>query len=141
MAGSVATAPNVTPSPLQVLLVDDQETFLRSASLALGSSPELQVTGVLSAGEAAVLLDSGRRVDIALVDLSMPGVNGIETIAWMQRTHPDVSAVLMSTYEPDELPAAARQSGVRYLRKADLTPEQVIAFVRHRPGPGRHQPE
>lgn len=131
---------DVMSGPLRVLVVDDQASFLRSASLALGSAPELDITGVLSGAEAIAHLDAGRPVDIALVDLSMPGINGVDTIDRIHRDHPGVLAVLMSTYEPDELPASARRTGMSYLRKADLTPERVIAFVRGTPGHGRPSP-
>jgi DNA-binding NarL/FixJ family response regulator len=121
--------------PVRVMLVDDQAAFLRSATLALDSDPGLEVVAsVASALDAMSELDAGRGVDVALVDLSMPGINGLEAIAWIGRHHPGVVTVLMSTYEPDELPEAARRADVAYLRKADLTPERVVACA-HRAAP------
>jgi DNA-binding NarL/FixJ family response regulator len=115
---------------VRVMVVDDQPSFLRSAALALSSDPSVEVvTAVLSARDAMRELDDGLAIDLALIDLSMPDIGGLETIAWMQRSHPSVVPVLMSTYEPDELPVSARHARVTYLRKADLTADRVIALA------------
>ncbi len=117
--------------PVRVLVVDDQPSFLRAAARSLAADPALDVVrAVGSASDAITALEEGLEVDIALIDLSMPEMNGVEAIAWIHRCYPDIVAVLMSTYEPDELPASARSIDIAYLRKADLSAERVVALAR-----------
>ncbi len=117
--------------PVRVMVVDDQPSFLRAAADSLAADPALDVVrAVGSASAAFIALNEGLEVDIALIDLSMPEMGGVEAIAWIHRSYPDIVSVLMSTYEPDELPASARSLDVAYLRKADLSAERVVALAR-----------
>ena len=116
---------------VRVLVVDDQPSFLRAAARSLAADPALDVVRAVGSASAAITaLEEGLEVDIALIDLSMPEMNGLEAIAWIHRCYPDIVSVLMSTYEPDELPASARSLDVAYLRKADLSAERVVALAR-----------
>lgn len=127
VARSRGQTPRMRAVPVRVMVVDDQPSFLRVAERVLGTDPQVEVVeAVLSAREAWRLLDAGVPVDLALVDLSMPEVNGVEAIARIHRDHPRVTAILMSTYELDELPAVARAADVVYLRKADLSAERIV---------------
>ncbi len=124
--------------PVRVLVVDDQPSFLRAAAVSLDADPALDVVRAVGSASAAIsALEEGLEVDIALIDLSMPEMNGLEAIAWIHRSFPDIVSVLMSTYEPDELPASARSLDVAYLRKADLCAERVVALARARALPER----
>ena len=99
----------VMTGPVRVMVVDDQPSFLRAAARSLAADPALDVVrAVASASAAFTALEEGIEVDIALIDLSMPEMSGVEAIAWIHRSYPDIVSVLMSTYEPDELPASAR---------------------------------
>ena len=117
--------------PVRVLVVDDQPSFLRAAARSLAADPAVDVVrAVGSASAAFTALEEGLEVDIALIDLSMPEMNGVEAIAWIHRSYPDIVSVLMSTYEPDELPASVRTRHLSYLRKADLSAERIVALAR-----------
>ena len=117
--------------PVRVLVVDDQPSFLRAAARSLAADPAVDVVrAVGSASAAFTALEEGLEVDIALIDLSMPEMNGVEAIAWIRRSYPDIVSVLMSTYEPDELPASVRTRHLSYLRKADLSAERIVALAR-----------
>ena len=117
--------------PVRVLVVDDLPSFLRAAARSLAADPALDVVRAVGSASAAMrALEEGLEVDIALIDLSMPEMNGVEAISWIHRSFPDIVSVLMSTYEPDELPASARSLDVAYLRKADLSAERVVALAR-----------
>ena len=117
--------------PVRVLVVDDQPSFLRAAARSLAADPAVDVVRAGGSASAAfTALEEGLEVDIALIDLSMPEMNGVEAIAWIRRSYPDIVSVLMSTYEPDELPASVRTRHLSYLRKADLSAERIVALAR-----------
>jgi CheY-like chemotaxis protein len=81
----------------RVLIVDDEENLRRS--LALGLKVEgFDTVEAASGVEAIELLDRGLEVDLVLVDLMMPGLNGLDVARHISRAHPDVLTVLSSAY-------------------------------------------
>ncbi len=124
---------------MKVMVVDDQPSFLRVAERVLGADPEVEVvTAVLSAADAWLALDRGLVVDIALVDLSMPDVDGIEAIARIRRDHPSVIAVLMSTYERDELPRPPARRAWPTCTRPSCRPSESSSSAA--PAPSDHSP-
>lgn len=81
----------------RVLIVDDEENLRRS--LALGLKVEgFETVQAASGVEAIEMLDRGLSVDVALVDLMMPGLNGLDVARHITRAHPDVLTILCSAY-------------------------------------------
>ncbi len=103
---------------LRVVVVDDQ-TSVRDGLVALLSTVvELEVVG--AAGDGATALDLIGRVapDVVLMDLRMPGVDGVAATERLARDHPDIAVVVLTTFADDESVLAALQAGARgYLTK------------------------
>jgi CheY-like chemotaxis protein len=108
-------APDVT-----VLTVDDQAIFLRTVRRLLAATHGFVHVGEASSGEQAVGLAADLRPDLALVDVRMPGMDGIETARRMHEATPGAAIVLISVEEiPD---GAIRTPGViACLRKQELS--------------------
>jgi DNA-binding NarL/FixJ family response regulator len=89
------------------------------------------MAGECETGESAVdRIDHGG-ADIVLMDIHMPGMGGIEAARQLHDAHPDVIVVLMSTYDLEDLPAAASDCGaVAYLHKEHLSPELLSRIWR-----------
>ena len=116
---------------VRVWVVDDQASFRRATAATLAAMDDFVMAGECDTGESAVdrIRDGG--ADIVLMDIHMPGMGGIEAARRLHAAHPDVIVVLMSTYDLEDLPAAASDCGaVAYLHKEHLSPELLSRIWR-----------
>jgi two-component system invasion response regulator UvrY len=106
-----------------VLTVDDQEIFRRVAREVVDATPGFEVLGEASSGEDALLAADELDPDLVLLDVRLPGMDGIETARRLGASHPHAVIVLSSTFElwpfPDDCGAAA------FVRKQDLCPKML----------------
>ncbi|MEZ0166202.1 response regulator [Kineococcus sp. LSe6-4] len=109
------TAPDV----LRVLVADDQ-TIVRDGLVALlGLLPEFEVVGTAGDGAQAVARVAELAPDVVLMDLGMPGVDGVEATRRLAAEHPDTAVVVLTTYADDASILGALQAGARgYLTKS-----------------------
>jgi DNA-binding NarL/FixJ family response regulator len=106
-----------------VLIVDDQLPFRAVARTVVGMTPGFEVGGEAESGEDAVAQVNAIRPDLVLMDINLPGINGIEATRQIRAAHPDVQIILLSTYSEADLPADAREVGaLAYVHKEDFGP-------------------
>jgi DNA-binding NtrC family response regulator len=94
----------------KILLVDDNEDFLDSTKDVL-ETEGYQVTTAAN-GEDAVDLAGSQHFNIVLMDIKMPGINGVETFLKMKAQNPEVQVILFTAYSLDDLISQARAEGV-----------------------------
>jgi DNA-binding NarL/FixJ family response regulator len=113
------------PNAIRVLIVDDHPVVRVGLRTMLESEENISVTGMAeSAGEALKEAEK-HRPDVVLMDLRMPGTDGIEVITELRRTHPDVRILVLTNYETDNYIFRALQAGAMgYLLKN--TPQAEI---------------
>ena len=112
------------PSPVTVLIVDDQAPFRRAAAAVVRATRGFEVLGEAPSGEQAVELVGSLSPRLVLMDINMTGINGIEATRRIATTHPEVAVVLLSTYQAGDLPGDAATSGaVAYVNKEDFGPD------------------
>jgi DNA-binding NarL/FixJ family response regulator len=110
-------AANVT-----VLAVDDQPVFLRAAHQLIADTPGFEQVGEATSGPEAVDMVASLHPDLVLLDVRMPGMDGIETARRIVALDARVVVVLVSLEEIPELPAPmASASAAVHLRKQDLS--------------------
>lgn len=110
-------------SEVGVLTVDDQAVFRAAARELIDSTPGFFVLGEAAGGSEALSLVSQLDPELVLVDLRMPGMNGIETARRIRREHPRSVVVLISLDEPVELRSALATSGAAgFVLKQDFGP-------------------
>lgn len=97
--------------PNTVLVVDDQAPFRFAAKAVLRRLDGFELTGEASSGAEAIALVEELHPDLVLMDINMPGMNGIEAARQIVAAHPDVVVVLCSTYDVADLPADVAASG------------------------------
>lgn len=138
MAGPAHTPhAEAPPAVVDVLVVDDQETYLSVARFVVGATPGFRVTGEATSGEDAVSLASSLRPGLVLMDINLPGISGIEATRRLVAARPDTVVLLMSTYPASDLPHDARASGARaYVHKEDLAPDVLVAVMSGELDPG-----
>jgi DNA-binding NarL/FixJ family response regulator len=106
-------------APLKVLIADDHPLILQGIRRALDGSDDMDVIGEARGGEELLALVDRRNPDVVLLDLNMPGKDGIECVAELQRTHPDVKSVVLSASEDrGTIDAALRAGASAYVIKS-----------------------
>lgn len=102
-----------------VLAVDDQAVFRRVARSLIAATPGFVQVGEAASGREALKLAADLKPDLVLVDVAMPGLDGIETARQLADVAPDGVVVLTSV---DEIPASASRAGAAAcVRKQDLS--------------------
>ena len=116
---------------VRVWVVDDQASFRRATAATVDAMDDFVMAGVCETGETAVELIRDGDADIVLMDIHMPGMGGIEATRHIHAAHPDVMVVLMSTYDLEDISAAAADCGAAaYLHKERLSPELLSRIWR-----------
>ena len=86
------------PGPaVGVLIVDDQAPFRRAARMVMAATPGFDVIGEAESGEEAVELFERLAPGLVLMDINLPGINGIEATRRITEAHPDATVLLLST--------------------------------------------
>ena len=107
---------------VRVLVVDDQSPFRRAANMVVRMSPGFEVVAEAESGEQAVEVAAAEHPDLVLMDINLPGINGIEACRQILAAEQAV-VILLSTYARDDLPSDAQASGaLAYVHKEELTP-------------------
>ena len=103
------------------------------------ATPGFEVVGEAESGEEAVELAEALTPGLVLMDINLPGINGIEATRRITAAHPDAVVMLLSTYQADDLPRDADSSGaVAYVHKEQFGPAVVRdLWAAHRPSPDR----
>jgi DNA-binding NarL/FixJ family response regulator len=111
---------------VNVLIVDDQAPFRAAARTVIMVSPGFDMTGEAESGEDAVAQAESLHPDLVLMDINLPGINGIEATRQITTSRPETVVILMSTYRAEDLPADAIESGAKaYVHKEDFGPAVV----------------
>lgn len=111
-----------------VLIVDDQAPFRDAARTLIDLLADWHVVGEVDTGEAAVAAVETRPPELVLMDINLPGIDGMEATKQIVSARPDVRVVLLSTYAQEDLPADALSCGaIAYIRKEELTPRALRA--------------
>lgn len=112
-----------------MLIVDDQPPFRTVARTVVGLIAGWTVTAEAETGEDAVKVAVRTHPEVVLMDIHLPGINGIEATRRLLAAAPGTTVVLLSSYAADDLPADAADCGaVAYLPKEDLTPSALRAL-------------
>jgi two-component system, NarL family, invasion response regulator UvrY len=112
--------------PRSVLVVDDQAPFRLAARAVLRRLDGFEFAGEASSGPEAIELVSALRPALVLMDIHMPQMNGIEATRRIVSVHPEVSVILCSTHDPNDLPAEAAASGaIAYVSKEHLAADTI----------------
>ncbi len=103
---------------IRVLVVDDQRLVREGLTALLELVEDLHLVALAADGEQALALVAEHRPDVVLMDLRMPGLDGIEATRRIRRQYPDVEVVVLTTHADDESVLAALRAGARgYLTK------------------------
>jgi len=115
---------------IRVLVVDDHELMRVGISSILSSAPDIAVAGEASDGAAAVTEAARLRPDVVLMDIQMPGLDGLEATKAIIQNTPDSAVLAMTTFDRDDYLFGALEAGASGFILKNATPEDIIAAVR-----------
>jgi DNA-binding NarL/FixJ family response regulator len=116
-------------SPTSILIADDHALFRYGIKAMISSELGFELAGEASTGEEAVRLAAELRPDIVLMDIQMPGINGIEATRRILEDNPSIGVVVVTMFDKDDSVFAAMRAGARgyVLKGADA--DEVIKVV------------
>src|SRR5574341_2421923 len=124
-----AAAVGVMMDIIRVLIADDHPPLREGLRALLQSAPDLEGVGEAATGEEAITLSALLQPDVILMDIKMPGVNGIEATRRILHTSPHISILMLTMFEDDDSVFAALRAGARgYLLKGALKAEILRAI-------------
>lgn len=116
---------------IKLLLVDDQTLFVESLKTVLKTrAKDMTVLGVANDGPTALAMVAVEQPDIILMDVRMPGMNGVETTRQIKEKYPLIKVLMLTTFDDDDYVVEALKLGaVGYLLK-DMPPAELIKAIR-----------
>jgi DNA-binding NarL/FixJ family response regulator len=108
---------------VRVLIVDDQEPYRRAMAAVVEATDGFLVAGSVTTGEEALVAAAQVAPDLVLMDVNLPGIDGIEATRRIVAAAPDTVVAVLSTYGADDVPSDAADCGAaRYVHKEDFGP-------------------
>jgi two-component system, NarL family, invasion response regulator UvrY len=118
---------------VRVVIVDDQPPYREAAKLVFDILDDFEVVGEAVSGEEALEVVESSEPDLVVMDINLPGINGVEATRRLLADHPRLVALLVSTYEAEDVPADAASSGaLAYVHKERLDGDLVEQLWRDR---------
>lgn len=109
-----------------VLIVDDQEPFRSASRMVVELADGFEVVGEAATGEQAVQLAEELKPDLVLMDINLPGIDGLEATRQIVSRLPTAKVIIMSTYEAAEYENRALEAGaVAFISKSDFDPDAL----------------
>ncbi|MPV87411.1 response regulator [Georgenia ruanii] len=113
-----------------MLLADDHDLLRQGLAAILGTDPDLEVVGECADGPSAVRRTRALEPDVVLMDIEMPGGNGLAATAQILAAQPAVRVMMLTTFDLDEYVLAALRAGASGYLVKTMPPAKIVAAVR-----------
>ena len=123
-------AATATTGSIRVALVDDQELVRTGFRMILDSEDDIEVVGEAADGSAGLDLIQARRPDVALMDVRMPVMDGVEATRRLAEVASTTRIIIVTTFDLDEYVFSALQNGASGFLLKDAPADQLVAAVR-----------
>ncbi len=117
-------------APTRVVIVDDHAVVRRGLRAFLELQPDIEVVGEAPDGATAEQVSASVRPDLVLMDLVMPGSDGIATIRRLRAAHPAMAVLVLTSYVDDVHVFAALEAGAAGYLLKDVQPDELIRAIR-----------
>lgn len=115
---------------IRVMCVDDHRVMLEGLALLIGRQPDMEVVASATTVEQAVAEYTRIRPDVTLMDLQLPGTNGLEGIKQIRRVAPDARIVVLTMYQGDEDIYRALEAGAATYLLKDALSDELVTVIR-----------
>jgi len=116
--------------PIRLLLVDDQALIRVGFRMVLDAEADMVVVGEAADGHDAIVQASGLRPDLVLMDIRMPGLDGIAATEAIVRENPDTRVLVLTTFDLDEYAFGAIRAGASGFLLKDAQRHEMISAIR-----------
>jgi DNA-binding NarL/FixJ family response regulator len=115
-------------SAVRVLVVDDHESFRRVAEAVVEAADGFVVAGSVGSGEESLVTAEAVEPDLVLMDINLPGIDGIEAARKLRSLASPPVVILLSTYDEDDVDVRARECGAAaYIAKSAFGTDRLAA--------------
>jgi len=114
---------------IKVLIADDHVFYREGVRAFLGNSPEIEVVGEAGNGDEAITKTTELQPDVILMDLKMPGMNGIESTRQIHEKSPKVGVLVLTMFDDDDSVFAAMRAGARGYLLKDADKDEVVRAI------------
>ncbi len=127
---AVASAKSAASAPIRVLIVDDHSVVRRGLAAIIDMEDDAIVVG--QAGDGAEAIDLWRKLhpSVVLMDLRMPGMDGVEAIRRIRSEDPEAGIIVLTTFDHDEDIYAGLRAGAKAYLLKDVEPEELFRCIR-----------
>jgi DNA-binding NarL/FixJ family response regulator len=115
---------------ITISIVEDQREMRESLAEYLGNAPELRCVGAHATGEEGVRNIPKENPDVALIDINLPGMNGIQCVARLRKLLPRIQVLMLTTYDDGDLIFDSLRAGANGYLLKNMTQEEMVQAVR-----------
>lgn len=115
---------------LRVLLVDDHPFVREGIRSYLSDFSDIEIIGEASSGQEAVAITQQHRPDLILLDINMPGMNGLEVVGQLRKTHPLTKILILTVHNSREYVIHVAKSGAQGYLLKESPPEELLQAIR-----------
>lgn len=128
MATDAAT--QAAGAPVRVLLVDDHALFREGLAMIVAAQPDMQVVGEASDGLEAIVKAAALKPDLALLDIQMPGCDGLEAARQIKKARPETVIVMLTVRDDEEKLFQAIKNGAQGYLLKNMHANELVAMLR-----------
>ncbi len=119
-----------SPSVIRAIIADDHPVVRAGIAAILADHDDIRVVGQAGTGRELVELHARERPDLALVDLRMPEMDGVEAIVEIRRRSPEARVIVLTTFDGDEDIYRALRAGAKAYLLKDVPRDELLASIR-----------
>ncbi len=115
---------------IRILLADDQTLFRNGLETVLGLEEDLEVVATAENGEKALSLTDAKQPDVILLDIRMPGMNGVDCVKAIKRDYPRIKVLMLTTFNDEEYILEALANGANGYVLKDIEMDRLTEAIR-----------
>jgi len=115
---------------IKLVIADDQDILKQGLSMILGNEDDIEICGLASDGEGAYNLCKVHKPNVVLMDIKMPGINGVEGTRVIKEDFPEIKVIVLTTFNDDEFIYEALSNGASGYLLKDATPGKIAEAIR-----------
>ncbi|GAB1819527.1 response regulator [Herbidospora sp. RD11066] len=115
---------------IRVVIADDQPLLRHSLAAVIDADPDMTMAGEAGTGDEAIRVCAAQAPDVVLMDIRMPGMDGIASTRHIMKAHPSIKIIVLTMFELDEYVRAALQAGAAGFLLKDAHPDRLLDAIR-----------
>lgn len=123
---------------IRVLIADDHTIVRKGIKQILADTPDIEVGGEAANGKQVLALSRKHDWDVVLLDIAMPGENGLDTFKQLKKEKPHLPVLMLSMYPEEQYAIRCIKAGVSGYLTKESAPEELIAAIRKVAGGGKY---